>query len=106
MDVFQEAFVQGLQVFQFLYQGSPLPGEVDELLHLLRADAVLHEFGDGAFHLVDVALSVEEAAQGGQVSFQVRGHLLEHQAFAGVVQHGDFLAAYFLQDAVAQASEA
>ena len=55
---------------------------------------------------MDIALSVKKAAQRRQLFLQIRRHLLEHQAFAGVVQHGDFLAAYFLQDAVAQASEA
>ena len=106
LDVFQKAPVQLLQVSQLLHQGTSLFREGDQLPHILRADAVLHEFGDGALHLVDIALSVEEAPQGGQLLLQAGRHLLEHQALARVVQHGNLPAAHLLQDAVPQAPEA
>ena len=106
LNILCEAAVKRLQILQFLDKRSAVPGKPDQLLHILRADPVLHKFRDGALYLMDIALLVQKAPQHRQLILEIRRNLLEYKALSCIVQHRNFIAADLLHNAVVQPPEA
>ena len=55
---------------------------------------------------MDIALLVQETSHGRKLFLQIRRHFLQHQAFAGVIQYRHLFGPHFLQNAVAESTEA
>ena len=55
---------------------------------------------------MDIALLMQQTSHGRQLLLQICRDLLQHQAFAGVIQYRHFLRSYFLQDTMAESAEA
>ena len=105
-DIVLKSLIQSLQIFEFHGQCASFICAGDQLIHVLYADAILHEFRNCTFHLMNIALLMQETSHGRQLLLQVSCDLLQHQAFAGVIQYRHFLRSYFLQDTMAESAEA
>ena len=73
---------------------------------LVPADAVLHEFGEHRFDLIDHARRVDPPLQDLQIVRAARSHPPQQQALADIVQDSAPVLPRLLEDAVGQAAEA
>ena len=89
-----------------MYQSTSFLRKCNQLGHVRRRDSVLHEFGDGTLHLMDIALLMQVASQSRQLVFHAKGYFLQHQTFTRIVQHRGIQLSHFVKDSVRQTAKA
>ena len=105
-DITGEFFIQNRQILQFTLQCPSASGLSNHVLQLFHGHAVLHKFGNGGFHLMDIADFVQIFSNHRQVLRHIRRHFTKYQTFARIVQHWQIVPAHLVKNAVGQTPKA